>query len=770
MNLRNVWLVWTREMRDQLRDRRTLFMVAVLPVLMYPLLGMSYLRLAQFMQEHDAKVLLIGAEQLTVPGAAAPLPPLLEGERFARELFDNPADADRIDLELVAGDENAGISAGARQRLASGELDAIVQIPPGFADLMRSLQASLAGGESAQVAPAEAAPQVANIPVLHNEARETSQVAFLRVERVLDRWQHSIVERNLLSSHTPAGLVRPFQLAPQDVATGTARNSALWSKLLLVVFIWALTGAFYPAIDLCAGEKERGTLEALLASPAGRPEIVCGKLLTVLTFSIFTALLNLLSLAATGKFVVHQLTASLASGAGQLALPSLGALAALMVGLLPIATLFSALSLACASLARSTKEGQYYFMPLFMALLPLMMLPMSPGTELNLGTALVPVTGMVLLMRTLIEGQTSLALQYAAPVAGVTLACCVAAVRWAVWQFHQESLLFSEGERFSLGAWFKSLRRDRGETLGLAGAAVCGAAIMIAQFLANTLLPSLAPQNPGFGFAAAMIVISQVACILLPATLLALALTRRPLKALRLETLPKLPHLLAGVGLAVALHPASQWFSGMVLQVYPINPALMEQLSQFQSLLAGAPAFWVVALLLAALPAVCEELAFRGAILTGLMTRTSATSAVVVSAVLFAFVHTVLQQSIGAFPLGIVLGIVAVRSGSVLPAIAMHATHNLLGLSGEALAGWSKRQGLEGVLIERVGSEGLVTYTPLAICAGLAVAATLLLLVLRPKAAGTIEPNQIFSPSSPQNETLGGGVPGPHSEPFYPRA
>ncbi|HEX6961281.1 MAG TPA: hypothetical protein VF175_05395, partial [Lacipirellula sp.] len=64
MQWKNVKLIYLREMRDQLRDRRTLFLIAVLPLLLYPLLGMSFFQLSQFLQHHEAKVLVIGAEQL----------------------------------------------------------------------------------------------------------------------------------------------------------------------------------------------------------------------------------------------------------------------------------------------------------------------------------------------------------------------------------------------------------------------------------------------------------------------------------------------------------------------------------------------------------------------------------------------------------------------------------------------------------------------------------------------------------------------------------
>ena len=90
---------------------------------------------------------------------------------------------------------------------------------------------------------------------------------------MLRGWRDSIVEHNLLQSKIPAAATRPFQLLATDVAGEEVLRAAVWSKILpFVVLIWALTGAFYPAIDLCAGEKERGTLETLLTAPvpAGR--------------------------------------------------------------------------------------------------------------------------------------------------------------------------------------------------------------------------------------------------------------------------------------------------------------------------------------------------------------------------------------------------------------------------------------------------------------------------------------------------------------------
>jgi sodium transport system permease protein len=143
---------------------------------------------------------------------------------------------------------------------------------------------------------------------MSNSGKEKSRVARVQVEQVVKTWTSQIVRENLLASRVPANLAKPFELKMHDVAERPQQQALLWSKILpFVLFIWALTGAFYPAVDLCAGEKERGTLETLLSSPALRTEIVWGKLLTVMTFSGATALLNLVSLGFTARYIVAQL-------------------------------------------------------------------------------------------------------------------------------------------------------------------------------------------------------------------------------------------------------------------------------------------------------------------------------------------------------------------------------------------------------------------------------------------------------------------------------
>ena len=402
MNLRNVKLVYAREMRDQLRDRRTLFLIAVLPLLLYPLLGMSFFQLSQFMRNNASKVLVLGEQQLA---GSDWLPPLFEGEHFATTWFSTPEEQDALQLVRAEALWPGGIPGGesldeaAREAISQGDVQVVVRFPKGFEEQLAAVRESLL--DRTQGEPVVLGEDLHQPEIISISANEKSRIAELRVADVLRNWRAEVTRSNLAEGNVPVTATNPFVIKQKDLSQELQRHAAVWSKVLpFVLFIWALTGAFYPAIDLCAGEKERGTLETLLVSPAERREIVWGKLLTIMTFSVITALLNLASLGLTAKFVLAQFQEIISiPGASALTLPPLTSLVWLVVALLPIAAFFSAMCLACAAFARSTKEGQYYLMPLLLVIMPLMMLPLSPGVELTLGNSLIPVTGVVLLLR-----------------------------------------------------------------------------------------------------------------------------------------------------------------------------------------------------------------------------------------------------------------------------------------------------------------------------------------------------------------------------------
>lgn len=680
MNLNNVKLIFVREMRDQLRDRRTLFLIAVLPLLLYPLLGMSFFQLSQFMRNTAAKVMVVGADELEGHDW---MPPLFHEDRFDVLLFpNNVQEMENLEV-MTSGEADTEHSSEEAFQMATAALEqddiqAVLYFPDGFGERLSTARRDLMQRNGQQeTVEDELVPQPR---IYYNSANEKSRIAHLRLERVLRYWRNSVMRTNLRDSNVPLEAAEPFDLQPQDVAEEEQRHAAVWSKILpFILFIWALTGAFYPAVDLCAGEKERGTLETLLASPAQRREIVWGKLLTVMTFSIVTALLNLASMGVTGKFVLAQFREiSAFSDAGALALPPLISVVWLTLALLPISALFSALCLACAALARSTKEGQYYLMPLLLIVMPLMLLPLSPGVELNLGNSLIPVTGVVLLLRAVIESQYLQALPYAIPVIGITLICCLLAIRWAEEQFNSESVLFREGERLDLGRWIVHLVRDRRETPTFAQAILCIALIMIVQFFVNLALS--ARSSLDFVFLAKTVFVSQVVCIGFPAVLMTLLFTKNPAKTLLLDRRPKASQMIVAAMLAVAMLPLGQQLAVWIQQLYPYTPEIEVQVKAFSETLQESPYWWLPLLLIAVLPAICEELAFRGFILSGLRHSGHKWWAIGFSAVAFGMAHFFLQQKISAAALGLVIGYLAVQTGSLVPCMIFHLFYNGLTL------------------------------------------------------------------------------------------
>jgi sodium transport system permease protein len=649
----NVKLIFLRELRDQLRDRRTLFTVLVLPVLLYPLMGMLVFQVQQFMKEHASKVRLVGTTGLPDE------PKLLDGDK----LLSKYGDASRLELEIVPRTKLTleELKAQGQHDIRLGLCDAVVYFPPDFAERLAAFH-----NHEGQAPEAD---------IIHDTASDKSKIANQRMESILEQWKRSLVEQRLEKSHVPVAAANPFELKQIDVSHEVRRRAAIWSKILpFVLMIWALTGAFYPAVDLCAGEKERGTLETLLSSPAARSEIVWGKLLTVMTFSMATSLLNLASMTATGTFIVGQIQRM---GAIRLPLevgpPPLAALFWLVLALVPIAALFSALSLAIAAFARSSKEGQYYLMPLLMISLPLMMLPILPAAELDLGFALIPLSGLLLWLRALIEGQYVEALRFSIPVVGVTAVCCLLAIRWAIDQFNNESVLFRESERFGLGLWVRHLVRDREDTPTVGEALLCGVLLLVIHFFFSLVVP----PPTSWKMLATTTVIMLIALVAGPACLMAIMLTRRPAKTLLLCPPIFIATVPAAGLLAILLHPALLWLNEGIRFLYPLSPAALAKLREIDAMFTSAP-LWQGLLVICLAPAICEELAFRGFILSGLRRMGHTWGAVVLTSLFFGLAHGILQQSLGAAVIGVVIGYIAVKSGSLFPGVLYHAVHNSL--------------------------------------------------------------------------------------------
>ena len=695
MRWSNVSVIFGREVRDQLRDKRTLFMIFVLPILLYPLLGIGVMKFAEVVGQQPRPVVVVGAEAL--PDEPALLNATRDG--FNPALFDSGADARRLVVKVEPAKGPWTDPEFRRRETRGGNADAVVPVP---ADLKQRIERK----------------ESFSFDIDYDSADEKSQITYLRLDKVLTRWREGIVNRRLIQDKLPPSYTEPFTIRPVDVATAAESGGTIWAKLFpFLLVMMSLTGAFYPAVDLCAGEKERGTMETLLISPASRAEIVMGKFLTILLASVMTALLNLVSMGLTGMQIARSFgSAAMGGGANprlhaMITPPTLLSAVWIILLLIPLASFFSAVCLALAVLAKSMKEGQYYMTPLYLVCLPLIFLTLVPGIEINLFYSLVPITGVSLLLRALLLGDYRVAAVFFAPVMLTTIAYGALALRWAVDQFQREDVLFREAERFDLKSWVRHLLRDKEATPNGGEVLLCfvlmlGLAWFTMQFLATS---GLATSTAGMAGA-------QIAFVLTPPLAMALLLTSSPRRTLRLYW-PKGRYLALAAGLALATNPLVNELRPWVEWLFPMSAELKLALETLMETIPNLP---TALLLLAVVPAVCEELAFRGFILAGLERGHNPRAAILLSALLFGFMHVLIslfQQFFNATLLGLVLGLLAVRSGSIVPGMLFHVINNGLAVitgywlateGGKRLAPWLYRDPTIGLYHGWVVAAGLV--------------------------------------------------------------
>ncbi len=175
--------------------------------------------------------------------------------------------------------------------------------------------------------------------------------------------------------------------------------------LPLIMVLMIAVGAFYPAVDLTAGEKERGTFETLLSTPTSKIEIVAGKFLTVFALAMTTGILNLASMAATFILLASQIQPLLGGQINfEVHLPFQAFFIILFV-MVPLAFFISAVMMSVAVMTRSFKEAQNYVTPVFMAIMLPGVFAGMPGAELTAANQFIPIYNVVLLFKDLMTGE-----------------------------------------------------------------------------------------------------------------------------------------------------------------------------------------------------------------------------------------------------------------------------------------------------------------------------------------------------------------------------
>jgi sodium transport system permease protein len=636
------WVVFRKELQETLRDRRTLMMMVAVPVLLYP-------------------ILMISAEQLTLMGLRQ-----LESEPSVVGVSGPATDPAR---EFLGGFEEVTLRevSDASGAVRSDSVDAV-----------------------ALFAISPVADSTRTVTIVYDAANERSQRARALLARALGDWGDTLVAQRLSERGLPSGLAQPLSVADSSVALAEELGGyALGRFLPLLLILMTLLGTFYPAIDLAAGEKERGTLEALLTAPVPAQQIVVGKFLTVALIGVIAAALNLGSMLLTFQTGLFRFGDAFDI---DFALP-LGAVALIFVTLVPLAILFGSLFLGVALRSRSFKEAQNALTPIYLAVILPALLPVFPGIEFTVALAAVPVAGVGLFFRELMTGGPALLPSLVAVV--TTLLWAWAALAFATVSFGREQVLFGEGDgRVESGS--REIRAQVRAWLGPRGSTPQPIHALVFMLVVGAFFFYL-----GFPLQARLgetgLLLSEWMLLFTPAVLFVTlggfnARATLSLRAPRSRQLGAAFLLIAG---AMPLGWFLAWIQGFVI---PVPWELLEGLDELLTAGSTPRLLWLL-VIFAVTPALCEEFVFRGVLLGGTRANGSIMRAALLNGLVFGVFHVSFESVFRFLPtawLGVVLAWAVLTTSSIWVGALMHFVNNgviVLIASSPGLRAWFESGG-----------------------------------------------------------------------------
>jgi sodium transport system permease protein len=380
--LRDVWILYRREIRSALRERTIVVNSILIPILLYPFILWAMFTGITFVQgQTEGYVSRIMVSSWPQGHAALKR----EIERDTR-------------IQLVP----PRAAAAADEQVRAGDLDAVAAFV-------------------APAAGAAALPDNFQLRVTFNKSKERSAAALDRITAIVDRYREGWLSREAASRGITEAGWQVFSLEGRNLASNKQMGAFLLGLMLPLFFvIMVAVGCFYPAVDATAGERERNTWETLMTVAASRGSIVTAKYLYVATVGGVAGLLNLTAMTLSMKPILAPLIAKTGE-ALEFSVP-LGAIPVMAAAAVLLAGFVAAGMMIFASFARTFKEGQSMITPFYMLILIPVMFLQVPGLEFSYLLAAIPVINVTMMIREAISGT------FHWPQIGVTLAVSAAVI------------------------------------------------------------------------------------------------------------------------------------------------------------------------------------------------------------------------------------------------------------------------------------------------------------------------------------------------------
>ena len=669
--------IWRKELTDTLRDRRTVVAMVLVPMVLYPALMLGSL------QAFEAQISFLVTEKYDVAVASE------EAQRWLRRLIDTdaarresaptsaPAEeviADASNQADDSFDDGGGPSPG--QSKTQSAKTGVRNVPPEYdiwlienvpqAVVDGAVHAGLLLGGPAPLPGAEGSTEAV---VVYDESDIRSEIAAAGIQGVLERANLRLLGQRLSERNLDSSFIQPIAMRELNVATPERMAGSLLGQIVpLILIVMTITGAIYPAIDLTAGERERGTLETLMVAPVPTVDLIAGKFVVVTLIGLLSALLNLLSIGGTIYF--GGLGSLLTQGA-DFAFP-LWALPWIMLLLAPLAVMFSAMLLAVCSFARSFKEAQNYIVPVMMAALIPAVVGILPGTRLEGPIVIMPVANIVVLTRELFLGR----IDYFA-ICLVLLSTSLyagAAVAVAARLFGQEAVLFADS-----GSIKTIFQRRYFKPRAVPSVAQALLVVTIVYSLNFYVQQGIAKS----GLSEGLRYLNSIALTIVLLFGIGPWFAARYMRVNATETFklgrPPVRALLAALCFGLSTWVLVIWWQSVQQLFLPMDSKvarmLEEQLAWFNDISPLTLVFY-----LAVVPALCEELFFRGYALSGLRSSFGKPAALVIVSFAFGMTHYSAHKLIPTTALGMLLALLVLQYRSIWPAMLAHFMHNAISI------------------------------------------------------------------------------------------
>ena len=649
MNTRIIKTLFKKEMLDVLRDKKTVIMMLVVPVILYPLLFIVVMQLivaiSTSMEEQNYRIAVEAEDE----GA------------FLRRLTENSNKVRGKD-GLDEAENQTEIDASADEDEADGTSYAITIVDPkSIDDYERALEA-----EELDVyirgAIKDGKPRY---DVYYISSVTNSGYAMNIVMDVFDEYREELtkakIEELRLDVHE---ILEPVLYENKDTASREqSLGSIMGSILPFMLVISLLMGTMYPAIDTTAGERERGTLETILTLPVTNRQLIVSKFLTVAVIGMISALLNLISMGGIAIYMYK--IYDMQTGAADFDMVKF--YPAMLVGILSVfafSLFISAVIMCVTSFAKSYKEANNYITPLMLVVLFVGYIGFIPNIELTRTMAIIPVANICLLIKNILVFKIDYMIIALVLISNIAYA--VFAILFLSKIYDSEAILFGDGKS-SLQLFERRGNLQRGGVPTISDVwFVVALAIMLLQYVGG-LLQLRFGLGGVFG--------SQLILLFVP-----LAVVLYTKKDIRLTYGFQSTGVLSYAGAffaALGMQPINFVVANVMVSLFPQSTENVNE--AFSAILDGN--IGILLLVIAAAPAVCEEMLFRGLIYHSMKERYRVSVAIGIVAVLFGIYHMSLVKFVPTGLMGLILCYAVYKTGSIYPSMMVHFINNAVNVA-----------------------------------------------------------------------------------------